>query len=195
MRAGTGGVRAAWREVPSLDRPGTAATVGPQPPANKNRKKRQKSSKWKPETGEEAQRLMGSPATHLNSLYRGRCPPEPPPFSTASFLDDDVVHDANEEDEGVDGDSGSGSGSGTGSGSGSGSVPESAILPQQNGGGSIGVRTLPRYYYYSENDDYGVTKQPGSASMQRSSLADRRSQRHLQRNTRTRQAPVVTQGV
>jgi hypothetical protein len=64
---------------------------------------------------------------------------------------------------------------------------------------------LPRYYYYSENDDYGVTKQqqqqtspPGvNGSMQRSAFSDRdrRSQRHLHRNTRTRQSPMATQGV
>lgn len=119
----------------------------------------------------------------LGPYYRGKCPPESPPLGmTTSAVADDDVSDAEED-------------------SGSALVGSRTIETHiaADGGGVGGARTLPRYYYYSENDDYGVTKQQqkpeaDSRTIQRSFFNDRRTaQRHLGRSTRTRPAPV--QGV
>ena len=179
VRRGAGGVRAAWREMPSHNR-----STGTNSQSNNNRKKRKIKSKQADDSDESTSFLgtnVREQTTTLNSLYRGKCPPEPPPFSSLDTADAEEDH----------------------SGSGSALVVDSESTSQENNSNNgNNVRTLPRYYYYSENDDYGVTKQQTSppavnGSVQRSAFSDRdrRSQRHLHRNTRTRQSPMATQGV
>ena len=151
VRAGEGGIRAAWREL-STD----SLSSSPQLSRTTNsRKKRKIKSK---------QQNNATPESP--SLYRGKCPPEYPPEYPSPLRTD------------ADAD-----------------VPlmstESPLLEADNEAGKSGkTQTLPRYYYYSENDDYGVARQLNN---QQQSLTGRRhpqQQRHLHRTPRTLRSPT-----
>lgn len=162
VRQGRGGIRAAWREleqpVPQSPQPQHLAANGAGqslPPAGNHagRKKRKvKSGRSDPALDEQPLHAE-SPALHYHctGLYRGKCPPEEPPFIADA---DDPLH------------------------------REDPAPSEQN---STPSKTLPRYYYYSESDDYGVGNQKRTLSSIR-----RNNQRHLARHQRTPQQQAAT---
>lgn len=124
---------------------------------------------------EKTSRIPPTPADPLpqlhyqtGELYRGKCPPEDPPVAN---LDD--------EDDPLD------------------PLRDQSSPEQPPSTTTNGKATLPRYYYYSESDDYGVNS---TTPVQRtlSSTTGRRGilpQRHLSRTQRTLQHRSPTSDV
>ena len=166
---GRGGIRAAWREVeptaPQHQPNQRSQSTGPA-----GRKKRKIKSGNNRSTGDQVQQQiynntppMAVPPSsvesyHTMGLYRGRCPPEEPPFTAVT----DDCHQLFDSPLGpLD--------------------PDESAEPV-----TTPTKTLPRYYYYSESDDYGVSNRQRSLS---GSNGQRRGQqqRHLSRAQRTQQ--------
>lgn len=159
VRQGRGGIRAAWREMePSLMQTQSLSGSASQP--NSGRRKRKVKSIKTPGTLE----TLNNHQTlhyHCTGLYRGKCPPEEPPFLSG---ENDPPNGTPEDNP---------------------TVPSSGQLETP-------TKTQPRYYYYSESDDYGVVNQPRTLTSSR-----RGQQRHLSRVHRTLQArsPSSTKNV
>jgi hypothetical protein len=90
---------------------------------------------------------------HCTGLYRGLCPPEEPPF-IAGENDPPVASLLLDQDS---------------------PVPSEQL--------STPTKTQPRYYYYSESDDYGVMNPPSRTLS--NSRRGVQQQRHLSRVNRT----------
>ena len=160
VRQGRGGIRAAWREMePSLVQTQPCRTASSASQPNSGRRKRKvKSIKNNPGGLDEMTLNNQSLHYHCTGLYRGKCPPEEPPFLMTGENDPSV-----------------------------GALEADSPAPSEQL--STPTKTQPRYYYYSESDDYGVMNQPRTLSN------SRRGQRHLSRVHRTLQArsPLSTE--
>ena len=167
-----GGIRAAWREIESEQQQQQQAPNSPHSSSHhshsvasgrKKRKIKSASSNGHRSSNAAAdhqgqQQIYNNSQSivepyHTMGLYRGRCPPEEPPFTGGDLTaaDDQELFD---------------------------SLPLGPLDPNEDEPVTTPTKTLPRYYYYSESDDYGVTNRQRS-------LSGQRGQRHLSRNHRT----------
>ena len=153
VRRGEGGVRAAWRELPNKST--SNGTVS------------------KSKNSYDHNNSAGAPDSvkRATTLYRGICPPEPPPFQTNGDSGESVASNVDGNDQ---------------------------IETNQQQQAYSSPQTLPRYYYYSENDDYGVCNgnaPTGNRKQQRSmagTTGRRTSQRHLANGRRSARSPPAS---
>jgi hypothetical protein len=169
-----GGIRAAWREIETEQQqtpnnPHSSSSNNSQSAGGRKKRKIKSVSSngssaaaTADRQGHQQQQIYNNSLQsvvepyHTMGLYRGRCPPEEPPFTCGDgglTADDQELFD---------------------------SLPLGPLDPDEDEPVTTPTKTLPRYYYYSESDDYGV-------SNRQRSLSGQRGQRHLSRNHRTQQ--------